>query len=988
MTNDSILQLHSTVLAGMREMGPKRLVRSLDFHAEDIVPIPDASEDGFRSQLLAATAGDRLTELWRKSLAHWDFADNPAWATTLRRTTDRRTEIYDLLFLTAETRKVLDELVPVAAEVGPTVISETFTPWYSPGSQQGRAFYWPAYARMLEAKGWSPEAVAGIDDATTKVVERLADPAAAEAYQSKGLVVGYVQSGKTANFTGVVAKAIDSGYRLIIVLGGTLNLLRAQTQRRLDMELVGEENILEGADRTDLEALAGIDYQTDEDWIKGKFIRHGGLPSLQGAVDITRMTTRDYDFKRLLRGISALDFKKHNPALPLHDPQNLHRSAACLMVVKKNKSVLTNLVNDLKKIRTPRDQIPVLIIDDESDQASVNTSNPKKWKEGKVQRTAINKLISELLELLPRAQYVGYTATPFANVFIDPSDSVDIFPRDFIISLDRPQGYMGVQEFHDLESDIPEHERTVANSQEKAFVRGIAPADDDDDSALQRAVDMFVLTAAVKLYRRHHGPDPEAFRHHTMLVHESVLKADHRDAAERIRQLWFGAGYTGPTGQARLRSLFDTDLAPVSAVRADGAPTPTSFEQLIPYLGSAYFEITGAQSDPVLVVNGDAEIEHGTADFDQRPIWKILVGGTKLSRGFTVEGLTITYYRRTTAQADTLMQMGRWFGFRQGYQDLVRLYIGRSEAFGAKTVDLYEAFEAICRDEEAFRDQLRKYAELVDGAPQVTPAQVPPLVAQHLPWLRPTGQSKMFNAELVEIRSPGEPHEPTAYPLSQADLRANVAAWRPLLDHLDGTPSVFNCPNPATGQTRPFTALTGLASRGEVLSVLEELRWLDRSYFAPHLEYVRGLSEASLVDDWLIIAPQLTARTSVSASILGSRPLTLAQRQRRRDPLFGAISEGHHRPALSRLAGAGVRTDDPMTESLVKARRGVLALYPVVTSPPDALVTNGAVDPSALVMAFVMIAPASARQSGQKMVRFRTIDSSRSGQAIIDTAAH
>ncbi len=988
MTNDSTLQLHSIVLAGMREIGPKRLARSLDFHAEDIVPTPDATEDGFRSLLLAATAGDRLTELWRKSLAHWDFADSPTWATTPRRTADRRTEIYDLLRLVPETRKVLDELVPVASEMGPTVISETFTPWYSRESQQGRAFYWPAYARMLEAKGWSPEAVSGIDDATTKVVERLADPAAAEAYQSKGLVVGYVQSGKTANFTGVVAKAIDSGYRLIIVLGGTLNLLRAQTQRRLDMELVGEENILEGADRTDPEALDGIDYQTDEDWIKGKFIRHGGLPSLQGAVDITRMTTRDYDFKRLLRGISALEFKKQNPALPLYDSQNLHRSTACLMVVKKNKSVLTNLVNDLKKIRTPRDQIPVLIIDDESDQASVNTSNPKKWKEGKVQRTAINNLISQLLELLPRAQYVGYTATPFANVFIDPSDSVDIFPRDFIISLDRPQGYMGVQEFHDLDSDVPENERTVANSQEKAYVRGIEPADDDDDSALQRAIDMFVLTAAVKLYRRHHGPDPEAFRHHTMLVHESVLKADHRDTAERIRQLWFGAGYTGPTGQARLRALFDTDLAPVSAARADGAPTPTSFEQLLPYLGSAYFEIAGAQSDPVLVVNGDAEIEHGTADFDQRPIWKILVGGTKLSRGFTVEGLTITYYRRTTAQADTLMQMGRWFGFRQGYQDLVRLYIGRSESFGAKTVDLYEAFEAICRDEETFRAQLRKYAELVDGAPQVTPAQVPPLVAQHLPWLRPTGQSKMFNAELVEIRSPGEPHEPTAYPLSQADLRANVTTWRPLLDRLDGMPSVFNCPNLSTGQARPFTALTGLASRDEVLSTLEQLRWLDRSYFAPHLEYVRGLSEAELVDDWLIIAPQLTARTSVSAAILGSRPLTLAQRQRRRDPLFGAISEGHHRPALSRLAGAGEPTSDPMTESLVKARRGVLALYPVVTSPPDSVVTNGAVDPGALVMAFVMVAPASARQSGQKMVRFRTIDSSRSGQAIIDSAAY
>ncbi|MFJ1543575.1 Z1 domain-containing protein [Streptomyces sp. NPDC088246] len=200
---------------------------------------------------------------------------------------------------------------------------------------------------------------------------------------------------------------------------------------------------------------------------------------------------------------------------------------------------------------------------------------------------------------------------------------------------------------------------------------------------------------------------------------------------------------------------------------------------------------------PVIVVNGDTERDYAQPDLDfdrTHRVWKTLVGGTKLSRGFTVEGLTVTYYRRTTQQADTLMQMGRWFGFRPGYRDLVRLYIGREEPMGkSKTVDLHEAFEAICRDEETFRSQLSRYAELVDGKPQVTSAQIPPLMSQHLPWIKPSARNKMFNTELVKIRSPGQWVEPTAYPTSAMDLRHNTEAWRPVLELLDPTPVTLRC---------------------------------------------------------------------------------------------------------------------------------------------------------------------------------------------------
>ncbi|MCZ9343248.1 endonuclease, partial [Streptomyces sp. TRM76130] len=147
----------------------------------------------------------------------------------------------------ADLRKALDAAVPVHTEAGPVTISREFQPWYTRESATNRSFYWPSYERLLRRKGWSPAAVAGLDEASHAIVKRLADPTREEPYGARGLVVGYVQSGKTANFTGVTAKAVDAGYRLVIVLAGTLNLLRGQTQRRLDMELIGQENILGAA---------------------------------------------------------------------------------------------------------------------------------------------------------------------------------------------------------------------------------------------------------------------------------------------------------------------------------------------------------------------------------------------------------------------------------------------------------------------------------------------------------------------------------------------------------------------------------------------------------------------------------------------------------------------------------------------------------------------------------------------------------------------
>ncbi|WP_326694826.1 Z1 domain-containing protein [Streptomyces sp. NBC_01766] len=976
--SDILLKIHNSALAGMLD-SPRHFAKWAALAADEDHPDADLTEETFRERL--ASGDKELTTLWSRTLTAWDFAKEPQWATgTLSRTDERRAAVYERLRLGADLRKALHAAIPVAKVPSLITIAREFTPWYTQERAAARAFYWTAYERKLRSKGWSDAAIASLDEASRAVVERLTDPEQLAARQAKGLVVGYVQSGKTANFTGVTAKAIDAGYRLVIVLGGTLNLLRAQTQRRLDMELIGQENILRGADLTDLDALVGIDYVgEDEDW--PDFVRHGARPSALGAFDIERLTTRDKDYKSLAQGIRALEFEKREPTRPLYDPHNLHHAAARVMVVKKNKLVLTKLVKDLKQIHGILGELPVLIIDDESDQASVNTSNPSRWEQDRTERTAINGLLSQLLALLPRAQYVGYTATPFANVFVDPSDVEDLFPTDFLISLPRPAGYMGVQDFHDLDAEGTAEER---------HVRGIR---EETGDRLQEAMDAYLLTGALKLYREEHGVSGGPFRHHTMLVHQSVKMAEHAALALRIQNMWHESGYQSAEGHARLSRLFRAEFQPYGS---DDLPNPASYEELKPYVYGARSRIQKGGT-PVIVVNGDKDSDFSQVDldFDRTPhVWKILVGGTKLSRGFTVEGLTITYYRRTTQQADTLMQMGRWFGFRPGYRDLVRLYIGREEPYGrSQTADLYKAFEAICRDEESFRAQLARYSELVDGKPQVTPAQVPPLVSQHLPWLRPAARNKMFNAELVEIRTPGRPIEPAAYPTDSAAIARNTERWSPLFSAFSGEPSTFAVsPDDSSPLTRSFQATTTVVPHSALLAVLSQLEWEGDNHFSPYLNYLSQLDGTlAKVDDWLVIAPQTTSSRRVEARILGSDPCSLVRRTRQTGKSsFSRISGLEHRSFAQRLIDtADSPRQGPADTTALGTRRGVVLLYPVVDAASDtalrAAAVDGTVASSQVIMAFTAIPPKAANDASRRLVRFRTKNKRLEQEAIVDS---
>lgn len=570
------------------------------------------------------------------------------------------------------------------------------------------------------------------------------------------------------------------------------------------------------------------------------------------------------------------------------------------------------------------------MIDDESDQATINTADPMGVADGDVvPRSAINDAIRRLLKQLPRAQYVGYTATPFANVFINPDDAEDVFPKDFIGSLERPIGYMGAVDFHDLEPERP----SGWFSNETAHVRGVL-GDDKDPTNLMRAIDSFVLAGMVKIYRE--KALGITFKHHTMLVHISQRVVDQRAIADLIEHLVEGAGYLGGDGMHRLETLWLEDFQPVSGHRAPDEPMPETFSELAPLVGECIQRLnrdvaqteSRGRSARVLILNGTTEASH--PDFDRESIWKIVVGGAKLTRGYTVEGLTISYYRRRAGAADTLMQMGRWFGFRRNYQDLVRLFIGRHEPMdraGRNHVDLYSAFEAVCRDELEFREQLGKYAKL-EGEERITPKQLPPLVPAH--YLMPTAKSKMFNAFIRFQNFSGEQAQKTVLPVDHSLVERNQQLLRELVAGSDlvRTPMRLE----TIQAVDEFDSFTALLSAESVVAFAEQYQWTpgQRNVIEREVAFLRGTgAEDPGIREWLFMAPQI--ESDKQYKVAGTTLNVIRRGRTATKGRYGVLSEPRHIRVAEYVAGvafSGARAN-PDLKRLRQLRRGVFLFYPV-----------------------------------------------------------
>ncbi|MHA3700638.1 Z1 domain-containing protein [Jatrophihabitans sp. YIM 134969] len=911
------------VLRGISGGAPRKLLPRLEVEAEEAGAA--FGVDQLAALLRHATDDNVGLREAGLALSRWDCAPvEEAWTEgTPASTTARRALIHRLLGTTGRVAEILDERRP-ALQRHDIVVANRYTPWYTAARAAERSFYWPRYeSYLLDKKEWREDTVARLDATCSDIVRRLADPTSSDLYQTKGLVVGHVQSGKTANFTGVVAKAIDAGYRLVIIMTGTIELLRSQTQRRIDMELVGRQNIV-GA-MTDEEAVAArVDYQDDIDWLSGRFL---DLGTREGKPRINRLTSRDHDY---VQQFLTLTPERIHSDKPMWHPDNLYPSGARLVITKKNHDVLGKLVDDIRHNRDTFTELPVLIIDDESDQASVNTVDPEKVKkarsEGKdvADRKAINGHIAEMLKLMPRAQYIGYTATPFANVFVDPADTADIFPKDFVIGLEPPNGYMGVERFSDL--DGAEDPTSYRKSNVKAHVRDLNAGDEEVDKQLEElriAVRMYVLTGAVKLHRAARHPEIK-FRHHTMLVHESVKMADARDLRTEIMRLWREEAFTQPRSLRALRDLYETDVKPVIEARAEGRMMPApDFDDLRDYVGDAVARMTADSGHPVILVNSDKDIQNQqeVLNFDTHDTWRILVGGTKLSRGFTVAGLTVTYFRRATNLGAALTQMGRWFGFREGYEDLTRVYIARKARIGKKEVDLLDAFDGIARDERAFRAQLEQYAGFdEDGNPLLTPLQLRPLVYQHLDWLLPDAKSKMIHARLTTRRENPLPLNGLAAGRGAASLEA----WKPAFKVLD----LSTDPVRFVGRRRPFAARIGILDASNVVESIVSTPLTDASrqnLVDPTLKFYRQLIKDGLLEDFLVLAPQLD--TGLGTFDCGEQSFYVVRRAIRVERgVFGEISDPNHRNTLEGFVEKSAHIDRELA-ALRLPTRGAMFLY-------------------------------------------------------------
>ena len=600
--------------------------------------------------------------------------------------------------------------------------------WWSKALEAGlKTDYWSRYESYLRRKpSWSLPAIMDIGTSTDTVMNCLANPCTATSLKRMGMVFGYVQSGKTAHYIGLINKAFDAGYRIIIVLTGIHNSLRSQTQSRIDEEVLGYE--------TSLEAL--------EDKSKERNAIGVGVGKSNQVREILQsITTRD----------EKGDMNKSTEGVSMQPP--------LLIVTKKNASVLRRILRYFKKSPIAETvngskvvpvQYPALIIDDEADQASINTNESYDEYGNMLEDynpTTINSLIRQILQVFQKASYIGYTATPFANIFIPPhietdKHGLDLFPRDFIVRAPRADNYIGAREFFGIRGD----ENTPSMPLCRDIIKGAAylgkgtKSDDpvgDLPQELKTAIKYFLLSTALRNCRG------QTNKPNTMLIHIVRFVAQQNVIKKKVKQYFDEEianfiQYGDVSIHDELKSIWENDYLPTSAamrVQFDKFMRdcdPVTWDEIWPEIQ----RIIRKKEILVYSVNGKSDDSLLYKKHEGKPFNVIVIGGDKLSRGLTLEGLTISYFTRSSNTYDTLMQMGRWFGFRPGYLDACRL-------FTTRTLKAY--FSHISMATENLADQFDYMNDFADQ----TPMEFGLRVASH-PDLEITARNKLRTG--VEIK--------------------------------------------------------------------------------------------------------------------------------------------------------------------------------------------------------------------------------------------
>lgn len=580
--------------------------------------------------------------------------------------------------------------------------------------------YWTRYYNYLRKKpSWSLPAINDIDISTDDVMDSIANPQAAGSLVRMGMVFGYVQSGKTAHYLGLINKAFDAGYRIIIILSGIHNSLRSQTQSRIDEEVLGYE--------TSLEALE--DQNRERNAIGVGIGRNNQVQEI-----LQSITTRD----------EKGDISKSTEGVTMHPP--------ILIVTKKIAPVLRRILRYFKKNpiaevidgkKVIPSQFPALIIDDEADQASVNT-NECFDEDGNLiedyNPSTINSLIRELVQVFQRRTYIGYTATPFANIFIPPNvetekHGFDLYPRDFIVRAPRADNYVGAREFFGIRGD----ENTPAMPLCRDIIQGagyLGKGTKKDDPVgplpreLKQAIKFFLISTALRNCRG------QINKPNTMLIHivrfvgqQNIIKKKVKQYYDEEIENYIQYGDSGIHDE--LKKIWETDYLNTStAMRAQFSKymkdcTDVSWKEVWMEIQ----RIVRRKEIVVYSVNGKSDDALLYKKHEGKPFNVIVIGGDKLSRGLTLEGLTISYYTRGSNTYDTLMQMGRWFGFRPGYLDACRLFT---------TKGLKADFAHISMATEDLADQFDYMNDLADQTPMTFGLRV----ASH-PDLEITARNKL-----------------------------------------------------------------------------------------------------------------------------------------------------------------------------------------------------------------------------------------------------
>jgi hypothetical protein len=516
--------------------------------------------------------------------------------------------------------------------------------WYQINKKQGR-FFWMRYKHYLSRlKNWPQLSIDTIDNTTDDIMGFLGNPKSNVPFDKRGLVLGYVQSGKTANFTGLVNKAFDSGYDLVVVLSGIHNDLRAQTQMRLEEEVVG------------------ISSQQ----LHNKKIGVANITENDSSHFIHTLTTVENDISNQ-KVFASYNFKKNKT----------------MMVVKKNKDVLTSLHSLLDtSLKQINEHVSLLVIDDEADQASIDTNEAG-------EATTINRLIRQILELFSQKAYVGYTATPFANLLINSvketlNEGLDLYPKDFLVGLPKPKGYCGPDEFFNTEEDADDIRPSLVvhlNKTDIDMFNQIKKAEHANKFSevppqMREAIKSFLIATTIRELRN------QVNEHNSMLIHTSRFKDVQSNIKEEVAKAFKEMANEielYPDGETvkSIAELYNAEFVS----KTEQWNRATNEEYVVFEWPEIYKRMKKVVTKiNVMEINGNSKDALEYNRYKENGLYVIAVGGEKLSRGLTLEGLTISYYYRNTLMYDTLMQMGRWFGFRKGYMDLCRIYTSETIA--------------------------------------------------------------------------------------------------------------------------------------------------------------------------------------------------------------------------------------------------------------------------------------------------------------------